>query len=235
MNAKPKQFIFTRAHDYPLPNIQEVCVRRLALLEFIPLSCQMPDNPDVIIAVSVPAARFGLRRYVQIHGLPCADVIGVGQATASAFADFGIHATSPLSQNAQAVLQMPLVQNLPKAARVQIWRGEKGLDTLQNGLLSQNICVQVCKLYRRVLPQNAKHDFAAINPQSGDFVLISSLSTWQNWCLLCQDTGKNPKDFVYLVLGSRIFTSIAMPYKIQIDDLTTPTLARALTSLNTAS
>lgn len=162
-----------------------------------------PAQPyDVVIVVSPIAAEYGLQTLQQQQQSLSAYAkhwIAVGQATAGVLAQAGIHAQVPQLENSEGVLALPRLQ-LPKGARVLVWRGHGGRELIQRTLFDQGVQVETLELYRRHLPKSSVQTWQDLSTKP-DVVLLSSGEAWRNWQQLAGAFANNP---VLLVYGERL-------------------------------
>lgn len=113
------------------------------------------DAYDMVVFVSPGAVESALPVFrARWPGWPAATrVAAVGQGTAGALREYGIHEVlAPQSSSgAEALLAMPAMRSAPPM-RALIVRGEGGRDDLMRGLASLGARVEAAECYRRVRP-----------------------------------------------------------------------------------
>lgn len=194
-----------------------VAVEAMPLLELVPSALsrtekealQHLESYDVVVCVSPMAAELGLA-YSQkssLHLLNQTQWVAVGNATADVLRIQGIEPLLPKQSNNEGMLNMPVIQHLSSASRVQIWRGEGGRRLLYDDLLARGVCVDSVSFYARQRPKNTKLHFQECKSWA-NVVLISSGEAWQHWVALCAGYHVNVRQYHYLVLGERIYNRV---------------------------
>lgn len=114
-----------------------------------------------------------------------------------------------LPENNEGMLQLPMIKNLQKNAKLLICKGKDGRDLLKNHLQQQGVIVQTIDFYQRIFPQSSEILFKNFyqnwqQSKQKAIVLISSLTAWQYWQNLLNKFNISANDFAYLVLQQRI-------------------------------
>lgn len=117
-----------------------------------------------------------------------------------------------LPENNEGLLQLDVIKNLPKNAKVLIIKGKDGRTLFKKTLQEQGIWVDTLDVYQRIFPIASRQLFANFL-QSVDFcqkkvVLITSMTAWQHWQQLLNDFGECVQNFDYIVLQHRIATAL---------------------------
>lgn len=198
-----------------------------------------------IILVSEDAVKYGLDKLYQqfclvknsSQALQCLmkiQWIAVGQKTAECFNELWQRywqvlppvVTYPLGaeqQNNQGMLTLPAIQSLTNNDKIQVWRGHGGRELLINHLRKRGVDVELLNLYQRVLPENSTIKFQQLleklnltEEHNNNWVLISSLTTWQYWQQLLEKFATCPQKFRYLVLQPRIAEQITRQINVSV-------------------
>ena len=197
-----------------------VQVLDLPLLELTALALDAPlqklfqqiIHAQTIVVVSPSAVEIGMR-YLTQSGLSLADLcdvswIAVGQRTAEALQDFGIHAEVPEIENSEGMLQLQGLQQ-PELSCVAVWRGVGGRQFMLAHLQQRGVNILNFQLYTRACPAQAASQWLHIQQQLSQqpaqcyFVLMSSEASWLNWLSLHQSALSVCK-MHYVVLGQRV-------------------------------
>lgn len=216
---------------------QGVEVLDLPLLELI--ACELSQTErqclqnintyQAVVFVSETAVSYFFD-YIQTHQIslnPNLNFIAVGQKTAQFFRQCWQknYSTSPnllkpsdfnLAENNEGLLQLPIIQTLKKDSQILILKGKDGRDLLKNTLLEKGVTVDKVDFYQRIFPSTSKTIFQDFCQSDGfssqKTVLITSLTAWQHWQALVQDSF-DIADFDYIVLQNRIAAVIKQDFK----------------------
>ncbi len=129
----------------------------------------------------------------------------VGSATAAFLADCGIVATAPARMDSEGLLALPELQSVD-GKHCLIFRGQGGRETLAQTLRTRGAHVEYCELYRRSLPDTAKHQWQAWLQTHRDtpaLICINSVETLRH--LTTVDKAAPNRDNLALVVpGERV-------------------------------
>lgn len=139
-------------------------------------------------------------------------VVAVGEGTAKALADLGIHAQTPEHMSNEGMIQMSHIQHLlhaPPPKKALFWRGAGGRTVLFDTLVAHGVQVDSTVWYERRKPNHLTHDLNqllnTIHPHEHIFVLISSEMAFSHW----QQTAKPTHHAItYLCLGTRLYNLV---------------------------
>lgn len=130
---------------------------------------------DIVIAVSANAISSAIG---QVQQWPERDYIAVGKATAQAFSEQDINATSPNDPRTEGLLELPLLKQ-PVGKNVVILRGNGGRETLAQQLRSRGATVTYSELYRRDSIQQAKNVIEQWQHQGITTIVVTSAEILQ--------------------------------------------------------
>lgn len=164
------------------------------------------DRYDFCFFVSSHAARAGLEAVAGLwaqwpHQLP---VLAVGRATAEVLDDAGLTVRVPEQESSEGVLALPDLAE-PQGLRVLVFRGEGGRELFADSLRARGATVDVVELYRRVLPPAARLEWAALQDQAPDWVLLTSPDVWANWQAVAGAAATRPG---LVVVSERLAASV---------------------------
>lgn len=143
---------------------------------------------DSVIFVSPNAAQFGLAAIGALP--PAAEVFAVGPGTARALREHGVTAHVPDGQDSEALLAMPLLQDVA-GRRVVIVRGVGGRPLLAETLRARGATVHFLECYRRVCPATDAAPLRARWRAGGiDAVTAASAETLVNLAMLLGEAGR---------------------------------------------
>lgn len=143
---------------------------------------------DSVIFVSPNAAQFGLAAIGALP--PAAEVFAVGLGTARALREHGVTAHVPDGQDSEALLAMPLLQDVA-GRRVVIVRGVGGRPLLAETLRARGATVHFLECYRRVCPATDAAPLRARWRAGGiDAVTAASAETLVNLATLLGEAGR---------------------------------------------
>lgn len=168
---------------------------------------------QAIVVVSPSAVEIGMRYLAQsqIDRIALAHIewIAVGKKTAEALAQHGIHASVPMVETSEGMLQLPIFSQRQDLQKIAFWRGIGGRQFMMQHCQQQGLEVLNMLLYRRQCPAEAQAFFAALKQQLQQqpqryVVCISSEASWKYWCQLCEQDLWLLQQAHYLVLGARL-------------------------------
>lgn len=150
------------------------------------------DRYDGVICVSANAARLGLDA---IAG--CwpqwpwqLSLLAVGPATAEVALARGLSVRAPAQADSEGLLALPELADVA-GQRWLLLRGDEGRELIAETLRARGAQVDILPLYRRVLPDTARLDWAARRCEP-DVVLLSSRAVWQHWRMLAGEQALTP-------------------------------------------
>lgn len=139
------------------------------------------DRYDGVICVSANAARLGLDAIAGCWPqwpwrLP---LLAVGAATAEVALARGLSVRVPAQADSEGLLALPELADVA-GQRWLLLRGDEGRELIPETLRARGAEVDILPLYRRVLPDGARLDWAA-RSRDPDVVLLSSRAVWRHW------------------------------------------------------
>ena len=140
---------------------------------------------EILIFVSINAARFGARRIVECGAeiSPAAAVLAVGVATARETAtllDLPVHGP-PTGSGSEQLLKLPQLKDV-QDRRIAIFRGEGGRELLAEELRRRGAVVDYIEVYRRVPAANAAGQLREILAEGPlDMVIVTSAEALARW------------------------------------------------------
>lgn len=163
---------------YPVLDIVEVPIDDVSRQRVMNL-----DVYDHVIFVSRNAVGFGLP-YVDQYWpqLPMRlKWYAIGQASAAALEAEGIDAITPAEATSEGLLQMKPLQDLANA-RVLIFRGVGGRETLAEGLASRGAKVDYVEVYKREPALISQEGVQTVNSMQSGIVLAYSGESLRAFC-----------------------------------------------------
>ncbi len=161
---------------------------------------------DLLIFISVNAARFGVRRIVECGAVisPMAAILAVGAATAreaAALLDRPVHGPAA-GGGSESLLELPQLDDV-KDLRVAIFRGEGGRELLAAELRRRGAIVDYLEVYRRTPAAGAAGQLGEILSGSPpDAAVITSAEALAHWRALLDE-----------IAGPAKSRAIALPLK----------------------
>ncbi|MGE8541558.1 MAG: uroporphyrinogen-III synthase [Acinetobacter sp.] len=223
-------FLNTRPADRAIPlteflQAQDIEVLDLPLLELAPmpwsnhlahLYAALP-SAQVVVAVSPSAVQYGMQGLAQaglsLEHLSHLTWIAVGEATAKALLQYGIHSQVPEVETSEGMLNLPVLQQLPKSSSVAFWRGEGGRQFMMDSLQAKGVKLLNFILYQRQCPEQApkiiEKNISRLQLQQRYCMLVSSEASWLNWRKLMAEHIDLLNRAHFLVLGERLYQLLA--------------------------
>lgn len=219
-------FLNTRPADRATPLSQflqaaQIDVLDLPLLELVPvpwseqLALQYAELPSVqvIVVVSPSAVQYGMeglqRSGMALAALQHVQWIAVGEATAQALQAYGLQSHVPEVETSEGMLDLPVLHQLPRMAKIAFWRGEGGRQFMMDTLRSAGMELLNFVLYRRQCPEQASKilakNLARLQAQQRYCMLVTSEAGWLNWRKLTAEHADLLNHAHFLVLGGRLF------------------------------
>jgi uroporphyrinogen-III synthase len=175
------------------------------------------DSAELVIFVSANAVEHGLPL---LRRSPGTRLAAIGKATAAALAAGGAPAdiVPEAGFTTEALLEHPQL-NLVAGLRVQIVRGVGGRETLHQELQARAVQVETLEVYRRVRPDVAPAQLAALEHQWSDvgfdIVTATSVENLQNLQLMLSETGRGLLRSTPLLVVSRRIAAAAAELGLQ--------------------
>lgn len=212
-------------------------VQALARLEMGAYRCLVVVSPTACEFAFAHLSQTGLQKIQNLNKNNHLHIIAVGQATATALAQFDLTAKTPLLMSNEGMLQMPEITALKHGDGVLFWRGVGGRTLLSESLKNQGVQVDSIAFYQRICPKNLTQNttkLLEILPSRDKIVLlISSEMAFYHWRTVADELSIAWQGFQYLALGERLTTLIAPHAPVMtVDNLDDSTLAERLKFLN---
>lgn len=239
-SSHTKQILTTplQVIDMPLLNITPITPNQASLGKLNRLG-----EYRILIIISVNAWQCA-KPFVDIANLASLSqqnlaVVAVGKTTAHALSAHAIHCQTPASASNEAMLAMPIIQNLKQNDQVMIWRGIGGRTLLCDTLQACNIKVDGIAFYERTKPnlpsQTVWQQHLNQSTPNKTIVLITSEQAFLHWHAHSQ---KWAKQSYYIALGTRLthiiqnkLPNIAKTRILTVNDLAHNSILQAILTI----